>query len=434
LHGAIAAARSGLTAVTARANLRIDIGRLWSTLDASAEIGKGRPPGLRRLALGDADKRMRDTFVDWCEAAGLTVTHDAMGNLFARRAGADDTLDPVVVGSHLDTQVAGGRYDGILGVLGGLEVVRTLNDAGIATRRPIEVACWTNEEGARFQPPMMGSSVFAGVLDVDAVRATCDDDGVSVGDELDRLGYAATATAAFGRAFDSYFELHIEQAPALERAGLPLGIVTGGYKTHGLRLRLTGRTGHAGPTEMSDRRDALAAAAKIVSAVFDIGHAHADAGGKATCPQLLPWPNKPGIICEQAVLSADCRHPDADGADAMLAEIEAAVADAAALCAVEAEVLQRWSFGDEAFSDDLIALCDRTAQALGVPTMRMLSQAGHDAYPISRIAPTVILFTPCADGVSHNEAEAIDPETTEPGLNVLLHSVLERADRAGSGP
>lgn len=409
-------------------NLRIDVGRLWQTLEASAQIGKGRPPGLKRLALSDSDAEMRGAFTDWCEAAGLTVTHDAMGNLFARRAGSYDTLPPVVIGSHLDTQVAGGRYDGILGVLGGLEVVRTLNDAAIETRHPIEVACWTNEEGARFQPPMMGSGVFAGVMALDEARARVDDDGVSVGDELDRLGYA-NGPSPFGRAFDSYFELHIEQAPDLDRAAVPLGIVDGGYKTHGLRVRLTGRTGHAGPTEMADRHDALAAAAKIISTVHDIGWRFAETGGKATSPYLSAWPNKPGIICEHAELTADCRHPDPGGADAMLAEIEAAVDHAARHCSVQADIVQRWQFGDEAFSAELIDLVERTAHDLDVPATRMLSQAGHDAYNVSKIAPTVIVFTPCKDGISHNEDEDIDPETTEPGMNVLLHSVLSRATR-----
>jgi len=409
-------------------NLSIDIDRLWSTLEASAEIGKGRAQGLRRLALSDSDHEMRGLFRKWCEDAGMTVGHDSMGNLFARRSGSDESLPPVVIGSHLDTQVAGGRYDGILGVLSGLEVVRTLNDLGIQTRYPIEVACWTNEEGARFQPPMMGSGVFAGVLDYDAVRSTVDDEGVSVGDELDRLGYSA-GDLAFKRPFDAYFELHIEQAPALERGAVPLGIVTGGYKSHGLRLRLTGMTGHAGPTEMKDRRDALAAAAKIVAAVYDIGFKYADAGGKATCPYLVPWPNKPGIIAEVATLTLDCRHPEPDGADAMLADIEAAIAEHAKACKVEAEIVQRWRFGDEAFSDELIAISRNAAEQLGVPYADMLSQAGHDAYNVSRMAPTVILFTPCKDGISHNEAEDIDPATTAPGVNVLLNAVIERASR-----
>ena len=402
--------------------------RLWSTLEHSAEIGKGRAPGLCRLALTDADEAMRDVFRQWCRDADMSVAYDAAGNVFARRAGTDDFLNPVVVGSHLDTQVAGGRYDGILGVLAGLEVVRTLNDFQLETRFPIEIACWTNEEGARFQPPMMGSSVFAGLLALDTMRATLDDDGVSAGNELDRLGYGEP-DLSLGRPFDAYFELHIEQAPELDRARQPLGIVTGGYKTHGLRLLLTGKTGHSGPTEMSDRRDALAAAAKIVSSVYDIGFRYAGGGGKATCPYLVPWPNKPGIISERAVLTLDCRHPHPDQADAMLADIEAAIEEHASSCRVQAEITQRWQFGDESFSAELIDLCRDTAAAMDIPCRDMLSQAGHDAYPLSGLCPTVILFTPCKDGISHNEAEDIDRNLTERGVNVLLNAVRERACR-----
>lgn len=429
MHGTVAATRPGLTGHMQGRYLQVDVARLWSTLEASAEIGKGRPPGLRRLALSDADEAMRVLFRQWCVDAGMTIGHDAAGNVFARRAGSENSLDPVVIGSHLDTQVAGGRYDGILGVLAGLEVVRSLNDRSLKTRYPIEIVCWTNEEGARFQPPMMGSSVFAGVIDLETMRATTDDDGISVGQELDRFAYDR-ADLPLGRLFDAYFELHIEQAPVLDRARQPLGIVTAGYKTHGLRLVLTGKTGHAGPTEMSERRDALAAAAKIIASVYDIGFDYAESGGKSTCPCLIPWPNKPGIIAEQAILTLDCRHPDPDQADAMLADIEAAIQKHAMGCKVEAQITQRWRFGDERFSDDLIQLCRDTAKQLDVPCREMLSQAGHDAYRVSSLSPTVILFTPCKDGISHNEAEDIEPELTAPGVNVLLNAVLSRANRA----
>ncbi|MEQ8666707.1 MAG: Zn-dependent hydrolase [Rhodospirillales bacterium] len=410
-------------------NIRIDLDRLWRTLDASAQIGKGRANGLRRLALSDSDQDMRRLFVDWCKAEGLKVSRDSVANLFARRDGTDNDLPPVVIGSHLDTQVAGGRFDGILGVLAGLEVIRTLNETGVVTRHPIEVACWTNEEGARFQPPMMGSLTHIGALDLDWVRAQADDDGVSVGEELDRFDIECDVVP-FKRIFDSYFELHIEQAPELERANVPVGVVVGGYKAHGLRVKLTGMTGHAGPTEMPERRDALAAAAKIISSVYDIGCRFADTGGKATSPRLLPWPNKPGIICEIADLTMDCRHPEPQEADAMLADIEAAIATHSETCGVDVEILQRWSFGDEVFSDELIELVKNASDKIGAPHREMLSQAGHDAYAISRVAPTALIFSPCKDGISHNEAEDIDRMQTEPGLNVLLHAVLARANRA----
>ncbi|MBT6117577.1 MAG: hydantoinase/carbamoylase family amidase, partial [Rhodospirillaceae bacterium] len=230
----------------------IDGQRLWDSLMESGRIGPGKAGGLRRVALSDADGEMRDLYRRWCEDAGLTVTVDAMGSMYARRAGREDHLPPVLIGSHLDTQVAGGKYDGILGVLGGLEILRTLNDRGIETRRPIEVVNWTNEEGARFNPPMVASGVFAGVFERDWALAREDDDGIVFGEELKRLGYAGDAPVG-GREVDSYFELHIEQDDALERLGIPLGIVTGGYAARGFNVRFEGETAHTGPTPMAKR-------------------------------------------------------------------------------------------------------------------------------------------------------------------------------------
>ena len=221
--------------------------RLWQTLQRSGEIGPGRSTGLSRLALTDEDRDMRDLFVTWCKDAGLTVSVDRVGNIFARRPGRDETLAPVLIGSHLDTQAAGGRYDGILGVLSGLEVIRVLNERGIETQRPIEVVNWTNEEGARFVPPMVASAVFAGALDLDTVLSLTDDDGAVFGAELERIGYAGDAPVG-GREIDAYFELHIEQGPALEDEGLHLGIVTGGYQTVGMHIDIHGECAHSGPT------------------------------------------------------------------------------------------------------------------------------------------------------------------------------------------
>src|SRR5581483_1167201 len=227
--------------------LEVNPARLWDTLERSAEIGRFREVGLRRLALSDDDRRMRDLFVGWARAAGCTVEIDRLGNIFARRAGSDPSLPPVAIGSHLDTQICGGRYDGILGVLCGLEVVRTLNDRRLETRRGIEVICWTNEEGARFSPPMMGSMVFAKRLSLEDALSTQDDSRMSVAESLAGIGYAGSAPVG-GRAFDAYLELHIEQAPVLDRAGCDIGIVVGGYKTQALRLSIAGDTGHAGGT------------------------------------------------------------------------------------------------------------------------------------------------------------------------------------------
>ncbi|MCP5155605.1 MAG: Zn-dependent hydrolase [Ectothiorhodospiraceae bacterium] len=408
--------------------LRVDGARLWSTIARSAEIGPGRADGLCRLPLTDADRQMRDQFVQWCRDAGCSITVDRVGNIFARRAGSDDTLAPVLIGSHLDTQVAGGRYDGILGVLAGLEVVRTLNDAGQVTRRPIEVVCWTNEEGARFQPPMMCSAAFAGVLDVDWVLACTDDDGLVFGEELERIGYAGEAPVG-GRAVDAYFELHIEQGPELEAADLPLGIVTAGYFTRGLRVEVTGETAHAGPTPMDRRRNALVGAAMMIVAANEIGWAWHDTGGKSTSTRIKVWPNKPGILPDWAEVTFDFRHPEQGATLEMESRMRAAIEDACRRARVEASITQTWEFGSEVFDPECVAMVESAAAELGVPCQRMRSQAGHDAYHMTRVAPTALLFCPCRDGVSHNEAEHVEQRDAVPSVDVLLHAVLARADR-----
>ena len=294
---------------------------------------------------------MRDEYRRWCEAAGLTVTVDRLGNMFARRPGKRDDLPPVTMGSHLDTQYAGGRFDGILGVLSGLEVIRTLNDAGIETLRPIEVINWTNEEGCRFSPPMASAGAFAGVYTEEFVATRADDDGLLQGEELERIGYRGPA-AVGGRPLDAYFELHIEQGPILDAEAIPLGIVTGGYKSFGAHVDVKGETAHAGPTPMEKRRDALVGAARVVAAVNDIGWKHADTLGKATVTRLVAWPNKPGIISEWAQFSLDCRHPDPATAQEMWAEIEAAIPAAAKEANVEMEITTRWEFGNERFDPE----------------------------------------------------------------------------------
>lgn len=411
-----------------RNQLEIDGGRLWSTLERSAEIGPGKVGGLCRLALTESDKEMRDQFVAWCEAAGCVVTVDRVGNIFARRAGSDESLPPVVIGSHLDTQVAGGRYDGILGVLSGLEIVRTLNDEDIATRRPIEVVSWSNEEGARFQPPMIASGAFAGIYDVDWVLAQTDDDRLTYGGELERIGYAGAA-AVGQRSLGSYFELHIEQGPILEDLDIPLGIVTNTYTTHGMHIDVLGETAHTGPTPMDKRKNALVGAAMLAVRVNEIGWEHHSTEGKSTVSRLVCWPNKPGILPDYAQITVDVRNADSSIADKMLADVEAALEVCAENANVEMKVAARWAFGKEAFSQDLIQSIKNCADAQSVAWREIFSQAGHDAYHISKVAPTALIFTPCKSGVTHNEAEHIEPHYTFPGVNVLLHAVLDQANR-----
>ena len=407
--------------------LEIDPERLWESLERSAEIGRFRDVGLRRLALSAEDKQMRDLFVEWAKAAGCTVEIDRLGNIFARRPGTDPSLPPVAIGSHLDTQICGGRYDGILGVLCGLEVVRTLNDRGLQTRRGIEVICWTNEEGARFNPPMMGSMAFAKVITLESVLATTDDAGITVAEALDEIGYAGPAPV--GREFDAYLELHIEQAPVLDREGCDVGIVVGGYKTQALRLTINGDTGHAGGTPMAQRRNALVGAGYVIAAVNDIGLVYAADEGRTTTTRIESFPNLAGTYAEQVKLTIDFRHIDADRFKAMRAEVDAAISAAAKKANVEIEVAEGWSWGSELFAPECIELLKSTANELGLPYREMRSQAGHDAYAVATLAPTAMIFTPCFEGISHNVNEAIELTRSVPGANLLLNAAVTRANR-----
>lgn len=409
-----------------RDNLAIDEGRLWATLMRSAEIGPGVAGGLRRLTLSAADRDVRDQFKDWAAESGLGMTVDAAGNMFARYDGTEN-LPPVMIGSHLDTQVAGGRFDGILGVLSGLEIVRTLKDAGIRPRRPIEVVNWTNEEGARFAPPMAASRVFAGLETLDWLHALTDDDGLTFGGELDRIGYLGAAPVG-GRPVDAYFELHIEQGPELEEADVPLGIVVGGYTSWGVTVRFTGDTAHSGPTPMARRHNSLIGAAKFLDAVNDIGWKHAPIG-KSTATRIVNWPNKPGILPGVTECTVDMRHLDPAVTEAMKAEALTAAQASAKAAQVEAEVIGEYAFGDITFDAGLQASIRANADAMGIAWRDMHSQAGHDAYFMTEVCPSVLLFSPCVGGISHNEAEDIVPEKTWPAVNVMLRAVLDRADR-----
>ena len=408
--------------------ISVDARRYWQSVERSAEIGLGRPGGLARVALNDADRQMRDEFVAWCKAAGCAVTVDGVGNIFARRAGTEDSLPPVVIGSHLDTQVNGGRYDGIVGVLAGLEIVRTLNDRGISTRRPIEVASWTNEEGARFSPPMIASGAFAGVYALDWVLDRKDDEGLRLGDELTRIGYAGPAPVG-GRPLDAYFELHIEQGPILDAKGIDVGVVTHGYTAHGFVVEVAGETAHTGPWPMDKRKNALVGASMLAVAVNDIGWKHHPTEGKGTAARIVAWPNKPGILSDWAQFTGDVRHEDPKLAAQMLAEFEAAMAEAAKRSNTAMKVLDSWTWNADLFSKECIGLVRDTAQDLGIATLELPSQAGHDAYFIARVAPTAMIFTPCKDGITHNNHEHATLERTLPGVNVLANAALRRAQR-----
>lgn len=408
--------------------LSVDGARLWDTLMRSGEIGPGRTTGLNRPALCTADGEMRDQFVTWCRDAGLAVSIDKVGNIFARRKGSENDLPPVALGSHLDTQIAGGKYDGILGVLSGLEIVRTLNDRGMTTRRPIEVVCWTNEEGARFPPPMMGAGTFAGLHELDWVLGQKDDDGLLFGDELERIGYAGDAPVP-GHELDSYFELHIEQGPVLDAEGVPVGIVAGGFVAFGSQVQFHGETAHSGPTPMEKRRNALVGAAYLIGAVNDIGWKY-EPDARSTTSRIQLWPNKYGILPDWAEVTVDIRHPDRETAQNMANEVREAIDESARKARVDVEVVKEWEFGCDDFSPECIDLLREKADELGIGYKELLSQAGHDAYHIARVAPTAMIFSPCKDGITHNENEEIEIDATVPAVNLLMHAVIERANRS----
>ena len=408
--------------------LEIDGARLWDSLEASGEIGKLRDTGLRRLPLSDADKEMRDLFCTWARDAGCTVTVDQVGNIFARRPGTEDSLPAIATGSHLDTQMCGGKYDGVLGVMSGLEVIRTLNDRGIQTKRAMEVVVWTNEEGARYTPPMQGSLAFIGDLSLDEVLRSEDADGMAFGEELQRIGYDG-ARALGESKFAQYYELHIEQGPALEAMGIDIGIVVSGFKSHGLRIQVTGNTAHVGPTPMDERQNALVGAAHLITAVDAIGWQHHPEGGKSTTPFISCFPNLPGIIPETAQLTVDFRHPEPEMADQMLAEVKAAMDAAAAKANVEMAIIDSWTFGDNPFSDICLKALEDTADTMGISYMEIRSQAGHDAYAIGKVAPMGMIFTPCTGGVSHNVEESIELDKTLNGVNLLLNTMVNMANR-----
>lgn len=408
-------------------NLSVDGSRLWDTLMVSARIGASRG-GLRRLTLTEEDREVRDQLKAWAEEGGYPLAIDALGNMFLRREGTEPSLPPVLVGSHLDTQWAGGKFDGVLGVLAGLEILRTLDDLKLETRRTIEVVNWTNEEGARYSPPMLCSLGWAGAAPLDWIYDRVDKDGIRFGDALDGIGYRGEAPVG-GRTVDAYFELHIEQGPKLDEAAVPVGIVVGGYPTYGARVAVEGRTAHTGPTPMEKRQNALVGAAMVAVAANEIGWAHADYDAKATAARMDLVPNLPGTLSEYAQLFVDMRAPHVEGLERMKAELKAALPGCAERSRTRIVIAEEWGFGIFAFDEGLIGILRETAAKLAIPTMDLRSQAGHDAYNMARVAPSCMIFTPCKDGISHNEAEDIALAATLPGVNLLLHAVLARANR-----
>ncbi len=409
-------------------NLQVDGERLWASLMQLAEIGATAKGGVCRLAASDLDGEARRLFIRWCEAAGCSVAVDGIGNIFARRPGKNADLPPVVTGSHLDTQPTGGKFDGAYGVMAGLEVVRSLNDLGYETEAPIEVVAWTNEEGSRFSPAMTGSGVFTGVFDIAYGLGRPDNfSGVTLGAELQRIGFAGEAPVG-GRPVGAYFEAHIEQGPILEANGNTIGVVTGAQGQRWYEVTVTGAEAHAGPTPMPRRKDALVGAARMIDAVNRIGHAHAPFAC-ATVGFVQVSPNSRNTIPGRVFFTVDFRHPEDAVLTAMDRDLRAACGEAAAAARVEAVVNEFWHFPPTPFDPALIGAVRDAARAQGYPHQDIISGAGHDAVYMARVAPTAMVFVPCAGGISHNEIEDAKPDDLAAGCNVLLNALLEAADR-----
>jgi beta-ureidopropionase / N-carbamoyl-L-amino-acid hydrolase len=407
------------------ATLRVNGARLWGSLERMAQIGATAKGGVCRLALTELDSEGRDLFVQWAREAGCTVRVDRMGNVFARRAGRDANAAPVLTGSHADTQPTGGRYDGIYGVLGGLEVVRTLNDAGVQTEHPIEVVIWTNEEGSRFAPAMIASGVYAGVYSLEYGLSRTDSSGTTLGEALAQIGYAGDVPVG-GTPVHAAYELHIEQGAILERSGKTIGVVTAGQGQRWYEIELTGVDAHAGTTPMELRRDALVGAARMIAFVEALGRRHAP-HGRATVGMIEAKPNSRNTVPGRCFFTVEFRHPDADTLAEMDASLRAELARVAHEAQLGSAIEQIFDYAPVPFAPACIEAVRHAANALGLPNADIVSGAGHDACYLARIAPTGMIFVPCIDGLSHNEAEAITPEWAEAGTNVLLHAMLASA-------
>ncbi|NRG16791.1 Zn-dependent hydrolase [Rhizobiales bacterium] len=410
-------------------NLRIDGDRLWDSLMEMAEIGPGVRGGNNRQTLTDDDAKGRALFQKWCEEAGLTLGVDKMGNMFARREGTDPDALPVYMGSHLDTQPTGGRYDGVLGVLGGLEVIRTLNDRDIKTKHPIVVVNWTNEEGTRFAPAMLASGVFAGVHTLDWAYAREDAEGKTVGDELKRIGWIGDEEVG-ARKMHAMFELHIEQGPILEDEGVDIGVVTHGQGLKWLQVTLTGKESHTGSTPMPKRRNAGLGMARVTELVHEVAMDYQpDAVGAIGHVEV--YPNSRNIIPGKTVFTIDIRSPDKATLDEMDDRIRDGIDTICDALQISGEVEQVGHFDPVTFDEGCVSKVRDAAKRLGYSHRNIVSGAGHDACWVNRVAPTAMIMCPCVDGLSHNEDEKIFPEWATAGTDVLLHAVLETAEVVG---
>ncbi len=408
------------------ANMKINGDRLWDSLMEMAKIGPGVAGGNNRQTVTDEDGEGRALFQAWCEEAGCTMGVDTMGNMFATRPGEDPDALPVYVGSHLDTQPTGGKYDGVLGVLGGLELVRTLNDLGVKTKHPIVVTNWTNEEGTRFAPAMMASGVFAGVLEQEEIYSHTDAEGKKFGDELKRIGWMGDEEVG-ARKMHAMFELHIEQGPILEAEDKEIGVVTHGQGLSWTQVTITGKDSHTGSTPMPMRKNAGLGMARVLERVNEIALSHAPhAVGAAG--HIDVYPNSRNVIPGKVVFTVDLRSPELSVIDDMEARLAVAVKEVCGDMGLDYEMEKVGGFDPVAFDDGCVTAVRNAAERLGYSHMDIISGAGHDACWVNQVAPTAMIFCPCVDGLSHNEAEDISKEWAMAGADVLMHAVVETAE------
>ena len=409
-------------------NLRINADRLWDSLMEMAKIGPGVAGGNNRQTLTDADSEGRKLFQKWCEDAGMTMAVDTMGNMFMTREGTDPNALPVYVGSHLDTQPTGGKYDGVLGVLGGLEVIRTMNDLGIKTKHPVVVTNWTNEEGTRFAPAMLASGVFAGVHDQDWAYDRKDAEGKTFGDELKRLGWVGDEEVGARKdKMHAMFELHIEQGPILEAENKDVGVVTHGQGLSWTQVTITGKESHTGSTPMPLRRNAGLGMARILQLVDEIALSHAPhAVGAAG--HIDVYPNSRNVIPGKVIFTVDFRSPDI----AVIKNMEERLlAEGQKICdemKLEVEFEKVGGFDPVEFDKGCVEAVRNAAERLGYSHTNIISGAGHDACWVNKVAPTAMIMCPCVDGLSHNEAEEISKDWAKAGTDVLFHAVVETAE------
>ncbi len=405
--------------------LKVDGKRLWASLMEMAQVGATARGGVRRLALAEEDRHGRELFAGWCKQAGMTIHTDEVGNLFARREGASVDAKPVLIGSHLDTQPEGGRFDGVYGVLAALEVIRSLNDQNIQTHHPIEIVSWTNEEGARFTPAMLGSAVFVGATPLQAALDTQDAQGMTLADALKACGYD-DARHRDASHVEAYFEAHIEQGPILESHGHPIGVVTGGQAIRWLDVDVTGVAAHAGTTPMPYRKDAFFAASAMALELEAIARRYTPSG-LVTIGQIDVPNSSRNTIAGKVTFTVDLRHPDDAQIDAMERDVRVAFERIATQRGLQAAVSTYWKSPATPFDSECVALVEQATQQLGYSYERIVSGAGHDAIHLARHVPTAMVFIPCVDGLSHNEAEDTLPGDVTAGANVLINAVLARA-------